>query len=152
MNLLKKSLTNRAPVFFCFFISISLVFSTAVCPQETTETSQGQISKKMFLSEAAMCEGIKDFAPQNQAIVFSMEMGKVYCFTSFENIPQKSFVYHNWYRQDRLITTKRLTLQPPEWSSFSSIQLREADKGPWRVEINDQANRLLDTLRFSIVE
>ena len=59
---------------------------------------------------------------------------------------------HKWYRRGELITTKRLTLKPPRWSTYSSIQLREADKGPWRVEIWDDYNHLLDTLRFSVTE
>jgi hypothetical protein len=45
-----------------------------------------------------------------------------------------------------------LTLKPPRWSTFSSIQLREADKGPWRVEIVDEKDRLHKTLRFSITD
>lgn len=152
MKLSKKSLTARVTILLGVAIIVSMSVSIPVCSQEKTEASQAQISSKMVLSEAVMCEGIQDYAPRNQAIVFSMEMGKVCCFTSFEDIPQKTFVYHNWYRQDRLITTKRLSLQPPKWSTFSTIQLREADKGPWRVEIKDQGMRLLDTLRFSIVE
>ena len=84
----------------------------------------------LSLGEVVMCEGIKDYAPVNRAIVFSLEIGKIYCFTSFDHVPQETMIYHNWYRNDRLITTKRLSLQPPQWSTFSSIQLREADKGP----------------------
>jgi hypothetical protein len=47
---------------------------------------------------------------------------------------------------------KRLILKPPRWASVSSIKLREADKGPWRVEIRDAEGRLLATLRFSITD
>lgn len=99
-----------------------------------------------------MCEGIKDFAPVNEAVVFSTEIGKIYCFTSFDHVPQKMVIYHNWYRNNSLVTTKQLTLQPPKWSTFSSIQLREADKGLWRLEIKDQAKKVLQILRFSVTE
>ena len=53
---------------------------------------------------------------------------------------------------EKLITVKKLTLNPPKWSSFSSIQLRESDKGPWRVEINNENGDILKVLRFSITE
>jgi len=106
----------------------------------------------LSLEQAVMCEGIKDYEPVNKAVVFSMEIGKIYCFTSFDHVPQKMVIYHNWYRNDSLVTTKRLTLQPPEWSTFSSIQLREADKGLWRLEIKDQTKKVLQILRFSVTE
>jgi hypothetical protein len=109
-------------------------------------------SRGLSLGQAVMCEGIKDYEPANKAVVFSMEIGKIYCFTSFDHVPQKMMIYHNWYRNDSLVTTKRLTLQPPEWSTFSSIQLREADKGLWRLEIKDQAKKVLKILRFSVTE
>lgn len=106
----------------------------------------------LSLGEVVMCEGIKDYAPVNRAIVFSLEIGKIYCFTSFDHVPQETMIYHNWYRNDRLITTKRLSLQPPQWSTFSSIQLREADKGPWRLVIKDKAKKVLRIVKFSITE
>jgi hypothetical protein len=51
-----------------------------------------------------------------------------------------------------LVTSKRLTLKPPRWATFSSIQMREGDKGPWRVEIWDEQNQLIKTLRFSVTD
>jgi len=38
------------------------------------------------------------------------------------------------------------------WSTYSQIQLRETDKGPWRVEISDQNGKVFDVLRFSITD
>jgi hypothetical protein len=120
--------------------------------QESVTGVVAKDSRGLSLGQAVMCENIKDYAPVNQAVVFSMEIGKIYCFTSFDHVPQKMVIYHNWYRNDSLVTTKRLTLQPPEWSTFSSIQLREADKGLWRLEIKDQAKKVLQILRFSVTE
>ena len=99
-----------------------------------------------------MCEYIEDFAPRNQAVVFSIEVGRISCFTSFSGIKNSTYTLHKWYRRDELVTTKRLTLKPPSWSTYSSIQLREADKGPWRVEILNNRSQLLRTLRFSVTD
>jgi len=126
--------------------------SGGLMAQEGATGAAAKDSNKLSLEQAVMCEGIKDYAPLNKAVVFSMEIGKIYCFTSFDHVPQKMVIYHNWYRNDSLVTTKRLTLQPPEWSTFSSIQLREADKGLWRLEIKDQTKKVLQTLRFSVTE
>jgi hypothetical protein len=120
--------------------------------QENANRVTTIVQRGLSLDQAVMCEGIKDYEPVNKAIVFSLEIGKIYCFTSFDHVPKKSVIYHNWYRNDRLVTTKRLSLQPPQWSTFSSIQLREADKGPWRLEIKDQAKKLMRIVKFSVTE
>ena len=120
--------------------------------QENANRVTAKVESELSLGEAVMCEGIKDYAPVNRAIVFSLEIGKVYCFSSFDHVPQETVIYHNWYRNDRLITTKRLSLQRPQWSTFSSIQLREADKGPWRLVIKDKTKKVLRIVKFSITE
>jgi len=106
----------------------------------------------LSLEKATMCEGIKEYEPVNQSVAFSLDIGKIYCFTAFDLVPSKTMIYHNWYRNDRLVTSKRLTLKIPKWSTFSSIQLREADKGPWRVEILDKNKETIQTLRFSVTD
>lgn len=99
-----------------------------------------------------MCETIKEYEPVNTAVVFSIDRGRVSCFTAFDPVPRKTFVQHKWYRKDNLITAKRLTINPPSWSSFTSVQLRDADKGPWRVEVTDENDAIMHTLRFSITD
>jgi hypothetical protein len=99
-----------------------------------------------------MCEKIENFVPFNPAIVFPTALEKISCYTSFDPVPQHTFVYHNWFFRDKLSTRIKLSLQPPRWSTFSSIQLREADKGPWRVEIADETGRIFHVLRFSITD
>ena len=120
--------------------------------QENANRVTTIVQRGLSLDQVVMCEGIKDYEPVNKAVVFSLEIGKIYCFTSFDHVPKKTVIYHNWYRSDRLVTTKRLSLQPPQWSTFSSIQLREADKGPWRLEIKDQAKKLMRIVKFSVTD
>jgi Protein of unknown function (DUF2914) len=104
------------------------------------------------LVRAVMSEYIEEYEPQNSAAAFSINVGKISCFTSFDSITTTTATVHKWFRRDELVTAKRLTLKPPSWSTYSSIQLREADKGPWRVEIWDDHNHLLQTLRFSVTD
>ena len=131
---------------------LSLLLSQGYAQEATDDAAPPQEVKQLTLAKAAMCEGIKEYIPKNQGIVFPTAIGKIYCFTVFDPVPQKTVIYHNWYRNDELITKVKLTLKPPRWSTFSSIQLREADKGPWRVEIVDEKDRLHKTLRFSITD
>ncbi|HKL00374.1 MAG TPA: DUF2914 domain-containing protein [Desulfotignum sp.] len=133
------------------FLPAAVFFGPHARAQDVLPQGQSGL-KQPVLVEAAMCEAIERFKPVNQAVVFSISLGRVFCFTGFDPVPEETTIYHRWYKQDRLISSARLVLNPPKWSSFSTMQLREADKGPWRVEIVDSRNNLMKTLRFSIVD
>ncbi len=111
-----------------------------------------EAKKALTLEQATMCEAIESYKPKVPAVVFSVSIGKVSCFTAFDPVPKKTEIMHQWYFRDQLVTTKRLHLRPPKWATVSSIQPRQADIGPWRVDIIDAAGSVMHTLRFSIVQ
>lgn len=119
---------------------------------EPTSPASSTAEPKLKLSRAVMGEKVENLVPMRTAVAFSVGIGQVYCYTSFDPVPQPTVIYHRWYHREDLSTQTRLRLYPPRWSTYSVIQLRETDKGPWRVEITDQNGRLLEVLRFSITD
>lgn len=111
-----------------------------------------QPGDQLRLSQAVICETLDNFKPFNTGVVFSVQTGSIMCYTAFDHVPAQTAIFHDWIRQDRLIFRKKLVLKTPSWSSVSSIQLREADKGAWRVEVRDGEGTLLRVLRFSITD
>jgi hypothetical protein len=107
---------------------------------------------KVALVQALVCEDVKEGIPANPAIAFSISAGKIYCYTLFDHITEDTVIYHHWFFRDKPSARIRLSVKHPRWSTFSSIQLREADKGPWRVEIIDAGGRLLKNLPFSVTD
>ncbi|OQY52473.1 MAG: hypothetical protein B6230_02615 [Desulfobacteraceae bacterium 4572_89] len=144
MEYMKEFFSGKSIKVWVGFLTI-LVLSVANVRSE-------QPKAKMVMVQSVMCEAIENFQPVNPAVAFSISLGEVFCFSSFDPVLEKTYIFHNWYKKDKLIFSMRLTLSPPKWSSFSRIQIREADKGPWRVEIRDTADTLLKTLRFSMVD
>ena len=140
---------SRAALCLVILLWYGLISSQKVFSQEKGAPAP---ENKLTLIEAVMCEKIENFVPLNPAIVFPTALERVSCYTSFDPVPQHTFVYHNWFFKDKLSTRIKLSLQPPRWSTFSSIQLREADKGPWRVEIANGEGRIFQVLRFSITD
>jgi hypothetical protein len=132
--------------FYCCILALAVVAILLTGSRDAAATG------KLTLSKAVMCESIKDYKPVNPAVVFSIELGRVSCFTTFDPVPKQTYIHHKWYRMGSLITDKRLTINPPSWSSFTSVQLRDADKGPWRVEITDENGKIMRILRFSITD
>ena len=120
--------------------------------QNQNNPSSTEVSKQVTLAQAVMCEGIKELTPQNEAIAFPLARGEIYCFTLFDPVPEQAFIHHYWFFRDEPRRKVRLTLKTPRWSTFSRIQLREADRGPWRVEVADSEGNILRVLRFSITD
>jgi hypothetical protein len=138
---------------FLLFILLVLTLSAPLAfPQANTNPSVEAAIKQTVLVRAVMCSAVENVCPINPAIVFSIELGSVSCFALFDPVQQETVIYQKWYHKNKLSTTQRLTLKPPRWATFNTVQLRATDKGPWRVEITDQSNNILQILRFSIVD
>jgi hypothetical protein len=120
--------------------------------QQDETLTPGESPQTLNLSQAVMCEDIFANAPRNQTVVFSVAREKAVCFTDFDKVSAQTFVYHNWFYKDIPSARIRLALQPPRWSTFSSIQIRKTDIGPWRVEVTDENGQVLHVLRFSITD
>lgn len=142
----------RFYIFLFVLLCANLLLVHRTFSQNHQRSVADTVQNKLTLDLAVMCEEVKDKTPINQAIVFPIKIGKVSCFSMFDPVPEKTFIYHKWFHKDTPSTNKRLTLQPPRWATYSSIQLRETDKGPWRVEISDRKGNLLYILRFSITD
>ncbi|MFH0724948.1 MAG: DUF2914 domain-containing protein [Pseudomonadota bacterium] len=135
-----------------FFVSVFFCIQSAIGSLEAQEPEIPPASIATSLTVAAMCEAISDKMPVNPTIVFPVGNKSVYCLSSFDPVKEKSHINHFWYRKDKLVANVRLLIQPPRWTTYSSIDLRESDKGPWRVDVVDGNNNLLKTLRFSITD
>ncbi|MFH0844301.1 MAG: DUF2914 domain-containing protein [Pseudomonadota bacterium] len=150
---MKKTAVRSGSLLFIFVLFfIGPFFLSQAIPQNRDEVFDQPASDKLRPVKAVMCEEVKEQDPQNQSIVFSVNVGRVLCFTSFDPVPEKTFIFHNWFFRDKLNMKRKLSLQPPRWDTFSSFNPRETDKGPWRVEILDEKGNILDILRFSIVD
>jgi hypothetical protein len=135
-----------------FFLGVFFCFQGEIGSLKAEEPEAPSASIATSLTTAAMCEGISDKMPVNSTIVFPVSNKTVYCLSVFDPVKEKSHINHFWYRKDKLVSNVRLLIQPPRWTTYSSIDLRESDKGPWRVDIVDGNNNLLKTLRFSITD
>ncbi|MGD2099705.1 MAG: DUF2914 domain-containing protein [Desulfobacterales bacterium] len=133
--------------FVCAAVCLSLVQ-----PLLPVKYAASAHASQLELFQALMCEEIYSNAPRNPTAAFSVKQKKAICFTSFSQVPQKMIIYHNWYHRDVPSAKIRLTLKPPRWSTYSSIELNTADIGPWRVEITTEAGTVLEVLRFSVTE
>ena len=141
--------------FFIFLLLLTYMvldsFSQAFA-QDQEENTPVDPPQELTLVQAVMCEGLRGIVPLNEAKVFCIRREKVHCFFDFTPVPEKTSIRVSWYLRDVRRLNRRYTLYPPKWSVEDSIQLRDADKGPWRVEVRDVDGNILKTLRFSITD
>jgi hypothetical protein len=133
-------------------IALSNVHAQVSGQANPAPVEASDLSQRPNLSQATMCERVDNLSPLRPGMVFSVSNGQVCCYTSFDPVPQATQIYHRWFHRDELSTQTRLRVYPPKWATYSVIQLRDTDKGPWRVEITDQNGRVFNVLRFSIVD
>lgn len=135
-----------------FLLGGAVFFGMNAYAVEGSENAQPAANDKLVLSEVIMCEKIVNELPQNPSVVFPVSVKNAYCYTVFGNVPEKTDIWHRWYRRDKLVTKIKLVVEPPRWATYSGIHIRESDKGPWRVEVIDQEGNVLTVKRFSISE
>jgi hypothetical protein len=152
MHTRRKGPLLLVPLALAIFIVGANGFAQLVETANLQSTELTESSPRPKLTQATMCERVDNLIPTRPGMVFSVSTGQVCCFTSFDPVPQPTLIYHRWFRRDELSTQTRLRIYPPKWATYSVIQLRETDKGPWRVEITDQNGRVFEVLRFSIVD
>ena len=140
------------------FMTISLItlvavfFGSILFPVRAEKIAAPIPSGRLKLAAGVMCESIEGNDPREPSIVFSATRGNIFCFTLFDPVPVKTYIYHHWYFRETLKAKRKLSLKPPRWSTFTKLKIGETDKGPWRVEVLDEKKRLIKTLRFSIVD
>ena len=145
----------KQPIYLSFLLVllIATFIPLKASPQQGGDTASNAVpEKKLTLARAVMCEGINGQTTLGEAVVFSVKLGRVLCFSFFDPVPQQTSISHKWFFRDKINTEVKLSLKPLRWATFSRVHLRDTDKGPWRVEIIDQEGRVLHILRFSIVD
>ena len=140
------------PQAFFIVLTCSALLAVPATAQVEDRASPPGAIVQLILGEANVCELVKNGIPHNSAIVFSVSSGRIYCFTDFSVVGAKTVIYHNWYHRDQKRTSVKLALRPPRWATFSSMALRNADKGPWQVEVTDEKGEVLKILRFSVID
>ncbi len=130
--------------FFCIILITLLLFKVLVL-------NLSALSEPKLLS-AQMCERIYNGQCIGPSVVFSVEKRQVFCYTVFDGVSEPVIIYHRWYHRGELSTQIRIKIEKPGTPAVSAIQLREADKGPWQVEVIDITGKVYTVLRFSITD
>lgn len=137
-------------------MALALFGATAPLPAKAQDMfpENGEFAEPpgLMLGHASVSEAVRNRIPINETIVISANLEKMYCFTDFFSVTERTVIYHNWFRKDQRYARVKLSVRPPRWATYSSVRLAENLKGPWRVEITDSGGNVMRTLRFSVID
>jgi hypothetical protein len=141
---------NIGIVRFTIIVSVLVIIFSLPC---FTEEKPAVVKiQPPVLKQAVLCEKITKNKPVYEGVVFSSAIQKLYCFTYFEPVYGESIIFHKFYFNDKLIKKFPLSIKPPSFATYSRLELRESEKGPFRVDITDAEDNILTTIRFSITD
>lgn len=155
MNVITKPVSEtgmkRLNNSFKWIVAVGMLtlFCTSISAEQNALPDE---SHSPTLKRAVMCESVQSGLPVDQTIVFDVAKGAAYCWSNFDPVQADGIVFHEWYRNGKLMSRFKLAVHPPSWANYSSLRLRNADIGPWQLTIKDENGRTLTTLRFSITE
>ena len=82
-----------------------------------------------------------------QQIAFP-QIKRLYLFTELKDYAGQ-ILRHRWYFRDILHTEAVLTIEDSPWRTYSENWLLDDQRGPWRVEIVDQTQKVIFQYSFT---
>ena len=121
--------------------------------QEAIKEDTKPFVEKLVVIQTMACKKVKNNQPLYPGRRFPTDIGRVYCHTLFNNNSGKhSDIYHIWYMNGSLKAKVRIRVRDgKEIPAFSHREIKNNDKGTWKVEITDSDKKILDTVIFEVV-
>ena len=121
-----------------------LASSLAVAQEDTTAAVSVNIDQILFGT------GIESREAMGVDTVFTPEVGNVYCWvlaTGAEGETQISFV---WYHGDEQAAEVNVPVRSARWRCWTSKTIMPDAAGTWKVEIKDEAGKVLESASFQV--
>ena len=114
-----------------------------------TLLSAGQ-TLALEVAEAVITTAVVDREPVDDVGVFPIQNGQLYCFSRITGATEATFVYHLWYRGERLMSRAELPVNSPDWRTWSAKKFLGDEPGQWRIEIQDASGKTLKQVDFQL--
>ncbi len=110
----------------------------------------GSAYAEMTVDEAVACTSVADRKPEGAASSFPAEVGRVFVFTKIKGGAEGSSVTHKWLHGDKTVAEVKLDVKGSPYRVWSSKGIAAAQAGAWKVEVADDAGKVLKTVEFTV--
>lgn len=129
-DFMKKSVV---PVFL--FLAVALV---------------GSAFAEMTVDEAVVCTSIADRKPEGAGASFPADVGRLFVFSKVKGGAEGASVTYRWIYADKTVAEVKLDVKGSPWRVWSSKGIAPGQKGAWKVEIADDAGKVLKAVEFTV--
>ena len=99
-------------------------------------------------STAVICTQVTDRAPVGAAEKFPASVGRLMCFSVVKGVAGKGV--HGWMHGDKELASVELNIGGERWRTWSAKRIDPGQTGAWKVEVRDEAGKVLATAAFTI--
>ncbi len=110
----------------------------------------GSAYAEMTVDEAVACTSVADRKPEGAASSFPADVGRVFAFTKIKGGAEGSSVTHRWLYGDKTVAEVKLDVKASPYRVWSSKGIAPGQKGAWKVEIADDAGKVLKAVEFTV--
>ena len=116
--------------------ALFLLAAVTLCPAAASADS-------LSVTDMAFGTGIESRAVVGVDTAFTIDQGRVYCWTVVTGAGAGDTIYHTWYKGESLVQKVALGVRGARWRTYSYKTLGEGLAGAWRVEVTDRGDRML---------
>lgn len=121
----------------------------AMAPEATTE--EAPATSEISVLKAEACLDIENHEPIASGSEFSCRDDKVWIYSKVKmEKGSKGFIKHVYFLNGREIQSIELKVKGPTFRTRSYKTMNESMGGNWKVEVQDEAGKLLDTVEFYV--
>jgi hypothetical protein len=111
---------------------------------------QAQKPPELEVSVAAICKDVVDHEPVDSGNSFTVNVGKLYCFTKITGAQSPTHITHVWLFDGTERARVELAVNSVSWRTFSSKIIQPHELGAWRVDVLDAEGNVLKSLDFEV--
>ena len=131
---------------FLTIISLFLFPGYSFCDETVKDATANQLGLEVL----AICRDVVDRTPLGSGSVFTVSVGKLFCFTKVVGAQTDTKIIHNWFRNGKLKTSITLPVKSASWRTWSAKEIHPKDAGDWMVEVLSETGAPIESILFFI--
>jgi hypothetical protein len=107
-------------------------------------------SAQLTVEESSVALDVIDRMPVGADSTFVPSVGRLYAWMRIAGAEGETTVRHVWFWGDEEMADIELRLGGSPWRTWSNKAIMAEWTGDWRVEVQDAAGTVIDTIRFTV--
>ncbi len=125
-------------------LAVILSFNLSLAQEDTTA------APTLKVDQILVGTGIENREAVGVDTVFTSAVGKVYCWVLVTGAETESQITFVWYHQDQQAAEVIVPVRSVRWRCWTSKTIMPELAGAWKVEIKDEAGKVLESASFQV--